>query len=338
MADFFPNLWFVLIAVLWLGYLFLEGFDLGVGMFMKLMARDEKERRVLLNTIGPHWDGNEVWLITAGGAMFAAFPLWYAALFSALYLPLALVLVGLIMRATAIEYRGKINDDRWRERWTWAMVIGSFIAAAGIGAGLSVTTLGLPINANGDRVGGAFAWFGWRALIGAAAAVGFALTHASAFLALKTDGEIRYRSRDVFVRFGPFLLLPITAWAVIVYVTNERWWVGIFLVAAVIAIAYAWVAMRAGREMAAFIGSAAFLLAGVVTIFASAWPNVLPSTLDSTWNLTATNAASSDYTLKIMTVIAAFGVPLVLMYQAWSYYVFRRRVSEDRIPDPHDPH
>ena len=152
-----PTFWFIVIAFLWVGYLFLEGFDLGVGMLMKLFARNERERRVLLNTIGPVWDGNEVWLITAGAMTFAAFPFWYAALFSALYLPLTLVLLGLIFRAVSIEYRGKRDSDRWRNRWDWAMALGSFISAFGVGAALALTSTGLPLNENGDRVGGAFA-------------------------------------------------------------------------------------------------------------------------------------------------------------------------------------
>ncbi|HEV7169305.1 MAG TPA: cytochrome d ubiquinol oxidase subunit II, partial [Micrococcaceae bacterium] len=167
-----PTIWFVLIAVLWTGYLFLEGFDLGVGMLMKLFARNNDERRVLLNTVGPVWDGNEVWLITAGGATFAAFPLWYAALFSALYVPLVLVLLGLIFRAVAFEYRGKVNSERWRNRWDWAIALGSFVSAFGIGAALALTTTGLPLNANGDRVGGPFAWFNGYAVLGGLAVVG----------------------------------------------------------------------------------------------------------------------------------------------------------------------
>ena len=161
-----PTIWFIAIAVLWTGYLFLEGFDLGVGMLMKLFARNDKERRVLLNTVGPVWDGNEVWLLTAGGATFAAFPNWYASLFSALYLPLLLVLLGLIFRAVAFEYRGKINTDRWRTTWDWAIALGSFVAAFGVGAALALSTTGLPLNANGDRVGGPFAWLTPPAILG----------------------------------------------------------------------------------------------------------------------------------------------------------------------------
>jgi cytochrome d ubiquinol oxidase subunit II len=182
--ELLPTIWFIAIAVLWTGYLFLEGFDLGVGMLMKAFARNNTERRVLLNTIGPVWDGNEVWLLTAGGATFAAFPLWYASLFSALYLPLLVVLVALIFRAVAFEYRGKVDTDRWRARWDWAIALGSFFAAFGVGAALALTTTGLPLNANGDREGGPFAWFSGYAVLGGLAVVGFSLVHALAFLAL----------------------------------------------------------------------------------------------------------------------------------------------------------
>ena len=162
--------WFVLIAVLWIGYLLLEGFDLGVGMLLLTSTKDDKQRRLMLNTIGPVWDGNEVWLITAGAATFAAFPLWYASLFSALYLPLTLVLIGLILRAVAIEFRGKGASEAWTRWWDRALGIGSFVAAFGVGAALALTTTGLPIDANGDRVGGAFAWFTPYAVLGGLAA------------------------------------------------------------------------------------------------------------------------------------------------------------------------
>ena len=206
--ELLPTIWFIAIAVLWTGYLFLEGFDLGVGMLMKIFARNNTERRVLLNTIGPVWDGNEVWLLTAGGATFAAFPFWYASLFSALYLPLLLVLVALIFRAVAFEYRGKVDTDRWRNTWDWAIAVGSFLAAFGVGAALGLTTTGLPLDANGDRDGGPFAWFSWYAVLGGLAVVCFALLHALAFLALKTDGDVRHRARQWFVRLLPVLLLP----------------------------------------------------------------------------------------------------------------------------------
>ena len=330
-----PMLWFILIAVLWTGYLFLEGFDLGVGMLMKLLARDEKERRVLLNTIGPVWDGNEVWLLTAGGATFAAFPLWYAALFSALYIPLTLVLVGLIFRAVSIEYRGKVQSERWTSFWTWAMALGSLVAAFGIGAGLALTTTGLPLDRYGDRVGAWHVFLNGYAVIGGLAVVGFCLVHGAAFIMLKTDGEIRHRARDFAVRLMPVLLLPIVAWVLIVQVDNGKLWTWLPILGAVAAVVTAWISLKAGEEKRGFLALAIFIVLGAAAIFAAVYPTVLPSTLDSAWNLTAQNASSSPYTLKVMTFVAAFGVPVVLLYQGWTYWVFRKRISTASIPDAH---
>jgi cytochrome d ubiquinol oxidase subunit II len=333
--DHLATIWFVLIAVLWTGYLFLEGFDLGVGMHMRLLARNEGERRQLLNTIGPVWDGNEVWLITAGGATFAAFPFWYASLFSTLYIPLLAVLAGLIFRAVSIEYRGKMHSDRWREAWTWAMVLGSLVAALGIGAALALTTTGMPIDANGDRDGGWVSWFSVWAVVGGLAVVGFCLVHAAAFLALKTEGEIRLRARRFLVRTLPILLLPLVVWVLAVFAMNDTGWTLAPIALAGVAMAYAWLQARRDRELAAFIGLGVSLVAGATAIFGSAYPVVLPSTLDSAWDLTVTNASSSPYTLRIMTIVAAFGVPLVVAYQAWTYWVFRKRIGPGSIPDAH---
>ncbi|ALV40135.1 cytochrome C oxidase assembly protein [Pseudarthrobacter sulfonivorans] len=333
--ELLPTIWFIVIAVLWTGYLFLEGFDLGVGMLMKLFARNNTERRVLLNTIGPVWDGNEVWLITAGAATFAAFPLWYASLFSALYLPLLVVLVALIFRAVAFEYRGKGDTDKWRSRWDWAIALGSFFAAFGVGAALALTTTGLPLNANGDRVGGAFAWFSGYAVLGGLAVVGFSLLHALAFLALKTDGDIRHRARRWFVRLLPVLLLPLAGWALILQFLEGKPWTWVAVIVAVVAAAAAWFLARRGSEGRAFMAMGAFLLLGSASIFGAVFPVVLPSTLDPAFDLTVANASSSDYTLGLMSVVAAVGLPLVITYQAWTYWVFRRRVSASQIPAAH---
>ena len=333
--ELLPTIWFIAIAVLWTGYLFLEGFDLGVGMLMKLFARDNTERRVLLNTIGPVWDGNEVWLLTAAGATFAAFPLWYASLFSALYLPLLLVLVALIFRAVAFEYRGKVDTDRWRNTWDWAIAVGSFVAAFGVGAALALTTTGLPLNANGDRDGGPFSWFSGYALLGGFAVAGFALLHALAFLALKTDGDVRHRARRWFVRLLPVLLLPMAGWAVSVQLLSGEAWTVVLLAAAVVAEAAAWLQGREGNEGRAFLAVGVFLLCGAISIFGAVFPVVLPSTLDPAFNLTVSNASSSDYTLGLMSIVACVGLPLVIAYQAWTYWVFRRRVSAAHIPEAH---
>jgi cytochrome d ubiquinol oxidase subunit II len=333
--ELLPTVWFIAIAVLWTGYLFLEGFDLGVGMLMKLFARDNTERRVLLNTIGPVWDGNEVWLLTAAGATFAAFPFWYASLFSALYLPLLIVLVALIFRAVAFEYRGKVDTVRWRTTWDWAIAVGSFVAAFGVGAALALTTTGLPLDANGDRDGGPFAWFSGNALLGGFAVAGFAVVHALAFLALKTDGEVRHRARRWFVRLLPVLLLPMAGWAVSVQLLFGKTWTLALLAAAVLAAAAAWIQARKGKEGTAFLATGIFLVGGTASIFGAVFPRVLPSTIDPAFSLTITNASSSDYTLGLMTVVACVGLPLVIAYQAWTYWVFRRRVSAAHIPEAH---
>lgn len=331
--ETFPTIWFVVISILWIGYLFLEGFDLGVGMHMKFFAKGEKERRLLLNTVGPVWDGNEVWLLTAGGATFAAFPYWYASLFSALYIPFALVLLGLIFRAVAFEYRGKIDSNSWRNRWDWAICLGSAVSAFGIGAMLALTTTGLPLDSNGDRVGGAFAWFNVYALIGGFGVVFFCLAHAWIFLALKTGGEIRKRCRVAVKKYVFFMVIPLIVWVFVIQIRDGN--IFSFLVAslAVVAVIFAWFMNSKAFEGWSFIGFGVFLGAGVSSIFMSVYPVVLPSTIDSAYDLTISNASSSEYTLKFMTVIALFGLPAVLVYQGWTYWVFRKRITVANIPD-----
>lgn len=333
--DILPTIWFIAIAVLWIGYLLLEGFDLGVGMHMLVSAKNDVQRRVMLNSIGPIWDGNEVWLITAGAATFAAFPFWYASLFSTLYVPLTLVLLALIFRAVAIEYRGKGTTRRWRRSWDLALGLGSFVTAFGVGAMLALTTTGLPIDADGNRVGGPFAWLTPYAILGGLAVVGFCLVHAAAFLGLKTDGSVREMSRRFLVRWTPIALLPIVGWVIAVQLINGKTVTWALIVVAVIAVVYGYLNARRGREGRAFIGIAVFLLFGAASIFASAFPNVLPSTLDPAFSLTVSNASSGDYTLGVMSVVAAFGLPLVFLYQGWTYWVFRTRIGEQHIPDPH---
>lgn len=333
--DILPTIWFFAIGVLWIGFLVLEGFDLGVGMHVLFGTRVETRKRLMLNTIGPVWDGNEVWLITAGAATFAAFPLWYASLFSTLYVPLTLVLLGLIFRAVSIEYRGKGRTDRWRRSWDLGLGVGSLVAAFGIGAALALTTTGLPIDANGDRVGGPFAWLTPAAVLGGLAVIGFCWVQAAAFLGLKTDGPLRDRSRRILVRWSPLALLPLVGWVLLVQFGTGgvvSWGMTGLAVVAVIA---AWLSARAGREGRAFAGLTAFLALGAAAIFAAVYPVVLPSTIDTAYDLTVGNAASGDYTLGVMSVVAAIGLPLVLVYQGWTYWVFRRRLSERHIPEAH---
>jgi cytochrome d ubiquinol oxidase subunit II len=338
-----PTVWFVAIAVLWIGYLLLEGFDLGVGMHMLVSAggsrtapvERERRRRVMLNTIGPVWDGNEVWLITAGAATFAAFPYWYASLFSALYLPLTLVLLGLIFRAVAIEYRGKHHDPRWARFWNTALGVGSFVTAFGVGAMLALTTTGLPIDANGDRVGGPFVWLTPIAVLGGLAVVGFCLVHAAVFLGLKAEGPVRERAGRFVRGAAPVALLPIIGWVLVVQMQSGDVGSWLLVGGAVIALVVGYAAAWRGREGWAFVGVAGFLVLGAAAVFAAAFPVVLPSTLDPAWSLTIANAASGEYTLGVMTVVAGFGLPVILLYQGWSYWVFRKRVAPGQLPAVH---
>ena len=327
------TLWFIALAVLWIGFLLLEGFDFGVGMFVLFAGRDERDRRHMLNTIGPVWDGNEVWLITAGAATFAAFPLWYASLFSALYVPLVIVLFGLIVRAVSIEYRSKAATDRGRWGWTLCLGWGSAIAAFGIGAMLAITTTGLPIDENAIRVGGPFAWLTIPAVIGGLGVVGFSLVHGATFLALKTDGPLRERARRFVTVAAPIALLPIVAWVILVTWQGGKPWAWALVAVAAIAAVIGWFANRAGREGWAFTGFSVLVTAGAAAIFASVYPVVLPSTIDPAFSLTVANASSSDYTLGVMSVVALVGLPIVLGYQAWSYWVFRKRLVAEAIPD-----
>ncbi|AWH95388.1 cytochrome d ubiquinol oxidase subunit II [Dietzia alimentaria] len=329
-------IWFVAIALLWTGYLLLEGFDLGVGMHMIFSTRSERDRRVMLNTIGPVWDGNEVWLITAVAALFAAFSPWYAALLSALYVPLTLALLGLILRAVGIEYRGKVGTRVWATFWTYMIGLGSAAVAFFIGALLALTSIGLPIDGNGDRVGGPFAWLSWPALVGGLAVVGFALAHSATFLALKADGPVRRRASGFAVRWAPLCLLPLLVWIAMVQFEHGAgpagWTVALL---AVVSGGVGWAQARAGREGLAFTGYAGTGLFGLAAIFLAMFPVLLPSTIDSAFDITVQSAAHSTYTLGVLTVITVVALPVILCYQAWSYWVFRHRVTPGMIPEPH---
>src|SRR4051812_29418560 len=302
------TVWFVAVAVLWTGFLLLEGFDFGVAALLPVLGRRTTDRHLMLRSIGPLWDGNEVWLITAAGAVFAAFPGWDATWLPALSLPFVLVLFGLIIRAVAFEWRHSHHTAAWDSSWTWVITAGSLIAALGIGAALGATTLGLPIDAAGNRVGGAFAGLGWPALLGAVAVLAFSLVHGALFLALKTDGPLRVAARAFARRRAPVAAL--------------------WLLAA-LAVLVAWSRIVVGREGQAFAAWGTMLVAAAATIFGAAYPVVIPSTIDAAFDVTIADASVSDYTLTVMTWIAGFGLPVVLGYQAWTYWVFRKRLTAE---------
>ncbi|WP_344360462.1 cytochrome d ubiquinol oxidase subunit II, partial [Micromonospora lupini] len=320
------TIWFLLVAVLFTGYFILEGFDFGVGMLLPVLGRDDRERRVLINTIGPVWDGNEVWLITAGGAMFAAFPEWYATLFSGFYLPLLLILLALIARGVAFEYRHKRPEASWKRRWDTAIVVGSVVPAILWGVAFANILRGVPLDADHEYVGGLLDLLNPYALLGGATTLALFATHGAVFLALKTTGDVRQRAGALAVRLGvgaAVLAVGFLTWTLSIRSSAAA---VVLAVGAALALLGALAAARVRREGWAFTGTAVAIGLAVATLFAALFPNVLPSTLDAAGTLTATNAASTPYTLKIMTWVAVIFTPVVLGYQAWTYWVFRKRI------------
>ena len=324
--------WFVLIAVLWIGYFFLEGFDFGIGVLTKALARDESERRVLINTIGPVWDGNEVWLLTAGGATFAAFPAWYATLFSGFYLPLLLILVCLIVRGVAFEYRSKRNDPRWKRNWEHAIFWTSLLPAFLWGVAFANIVHGVKINSNGDYAGTTLDLLNPYALLGGLVTLSLFTFHGAIFASLKTLGDIRDRARRLALGLGLLtaaLALGFLTWT---QLDGGDTWSLIALVIAVVALLSALAFNQQGREGWAFICSGLTIVAAVAMLFLSLYPDVMPSSLNPDWSLTVVNASSSAYTLRVMTWVAGIMTPLVLCYQAWTYWVFRKRIGVRNIP------
>ncbi|MGD7789443.1 cytochrome d ubiquinol oxidase subunit II [Propionibacteriaceae bacterium Y1700] len=327
--------WFVLVAVLFVGYFVLEGFDFGVGMLLPFLAKDEKERRVMINTIGPVWDGNEVWILVAGGAMFAAFPEWYATLFSGFYLPLLLILVGLIVRGVAFEYRGKREDPAWRRRWDAAIIVGSALPALLWGVAFGNIVAGVPLDADHEYVGGFFTLLNPFALLAGVVTVTLFVTHGAIFIALKTVGDIRGRARRFAGRVGvvaAVALLGFAAWYGFAHSNTPLTWVTTAVAA--LALVGGLMANALGREGWAFLGTAVTIAATVATLFLGLFPAVMPSTIDPAFTLHIGNASSAAYTLSIMTVAAAIFTPIVLLYQGWTYWVFRKRIGVQHMPDP----
>jgi len=326
------TVWFILITILWMGYFALEGFDFGVGMLLPVLGKTDTERRVLINTIGPVWDGNEVWVLVAGGATFAAFPEWYATLFSGFYLPLLLILVALIVRGLAFEYRAKRPEATWKARWDLAIIVGSFVPALLWGVAFANILRGVPIDADFEYTGGFFNLLNPYALLGGLMTLTLFLTHGAMFLCLKTDGDIRMRARDLAFKIGLVAALIAVLFLVWTQIDTGTTGSAIAFVIAALALVGGIVSIRAGREGWAFIGTFVAITVGVAGLFMALFPNVMPTTLADGASLTTTNAAATAYTLKIMTIVAVVFTPIVLAYQAWTYWVFRKRIAVHHIP------
>jgi len=329
--------WFATIAVLWIGYFFLEGFDFGVGMLLHPLGRNDAERRVMINTIGPVWDGNEVWLLTAGGAMFAAFPNWYATLFSGFYLPLFLILLALIFRGVAFEYRGKIDNPRWRARWDLAIAVGSWVPAVLWGVAFANIVRGVPIDANGDFTGTLFTLLNPFGLLGGVVTATLFILHGANFLSLKTVGDVRQRANRVAQAAAPVAVVGGGAFLLWNQLERGSGWTWVPVVATAAALVIGTIAGRRELEGIAFIATGVAIAGAVISLFGSLYPDVMPSTTDPAYSLTVENASSTDYTLRVMTGVAVVMTPIVLLYQGWTYWVFRKRIGPQHLPAPPRP-
>jgi cytochrome d ubiquinol oxidase subunit II len=328
--------WFILITVLWMGFFVLEGFDFGVGILHNIIGRDEAGGRTAIATIGPLWDGNEVWLIVAAAAMFAAFPAWYATMFSGFYLVIVLLLVALIVRGVSFEYRGKRDSLRWRRSWDFLLTGGSLVAPFLIGLALGDLLHGVPINRSQEFTGSLAGLFQPYAIYTGITLVLICILHGATFLALKTTGDMRARARRLARRTAPVTGLAVLAFVSWTHASSGH---GALLNpvefgAVVAAFAAVWLAFDR-REGWAFTATTVTMAASVLAIFVDLYPRVMISSTSPAFDLTVRNTASGSYSLGVMTVVAAIALPFVLAYQAWSYYVFRRRLSADAFrPQP----
>jgi cytochrome d ubiquinol oxidase subunit II len=327
-------LWFILIAVLYIGFFILEGFDFGVGILLPFLGKSDVERRAIINTIGPHWDGNEVWLLTAGGATFAAFPMWYATMFSGFYLPFFLLLFALIARGVAFEFRSKDDNPRWRALWDWCIFVGSLVSALLLGVAFANLARGVPIGPDMQYAGGFFNLLNWYGLLGGLAAVITFTLYGAIFLSMKTTGTLRERAAKLAWRVWIPASVVLFLFGIGTYFATDILShlgvnPGVVPVGALVSILLVGFFMRRGREGWAFVMTALAIAASIITLFMIMFPRVMISSLNPSWSLTIYNAASSARTLAVMTIVAVLFVPVVLIYQGWTYWIFRKRIEAD---------
>ena len=327
-------IWFILIGVLFIGFFVLEGFDYGVGILLPILGKSERDRRVILNSIGAHWNGNEVWLITAGGAIFAAFPNWYATMFSGFYIALVLLLGALMLRGVAIEFRSKDDSPRWRSFWDWSFFGGSLLAALLWGVAIANLVKGTPIDGRMNFVGSFFDLINVYTLAGGLLTLAAFTLYGAVYLGLKADPEIAERASDLAETLGLVTIVVAVAWIILGFLMTDMFFrlsdLPIVTVAlAAVALIAAWQLSRLRRQGWAFVTMALTLVLVVATVFLGLFPRVMVSSLNPAWSLTIYNASSSEYTLNTMSIIAFILVPIVLAYLAWSYRVFRGRVRKN---------
>ncbi|NIV34970.1 MAG: cytochrome d ubiquinol oxidase subunit II [Anaerolineae bacterium] len=328
------TVWFILIWILFTGFFLLEGFDYGVGILLPFLGKDDTDRRLIINSIGPFWDGNEVWLITAGAAMFAAFPNWYATMFSGFYLALVLMLLGLIVRGVGFEFRSKDRRPAWRTLWDWMIFVGSLVPALLWGVAFANVVRGVPIEADMQYAGGFWNLLNPYALLAGVAAVSLFALHGATFLSLRTtDGLLERAQKAAMWLWVPTVILALASIIAAYFATDMFSHRGpilwVFALAAAVALLVAGWFIRAHRHGWAFILSSLTIVFTCLTVALGLYPRVMVSSLDPGWSLTIYNASSSQYTLQVMTIVALIFVPIVLIYQGWSYWVFRKRLSRE---------
>jgi cytochrome d ubiquinol oxidase subunit II len=330
------TVWFILITVLFIGFFFLEGFDYGVGILLPFLGKDDRQRRLIINTIGPFWDGNEVWLITAGGAMFAAFPNWYATMFSGFYLPLLLMLLALIVRGVAFEFRSKDSRPAWRSLWDWLLFAGSLVPALLWGVAFGNIIRGVPIDENMQYTGGFWNLLNPYALSAGLASLSAFTLHGAIFLGLRTEGEMLERANRAARRLWLPTVVLVFAFVIAGYFATDMFSrLGVDpgpipLGAGAALLAAGWFIRRRLHGWA-FVMTGLTIVLSALTVAIGLYPRVMVSSLNPAWSLTIHNASSSAYTLRVMTIIALIFVPIVLAYQAWSYWVFRKRLKGEDV-------
>jgi cytochrome d ubiquinol oxidase subunit II len=326
------TVWFILITILFIGFFLLEGFDYGVGILLPFLGKDDTDRRVMINAIGPFWDGNEVWLITAGGSIFAAFPHWYATMFSGFYLALVLILLALLVRGVGFEFRSKDRHPTWRKAWDWMIAIGSFIPALLWGVAFSNLIRGVPIDANMQYVGGFWNLLNPYALSGGLATLSAFALHGAIFLGLKTRGEIMERAHQAAIRLWLPAVICVVGFAVFGYFATGMFAhrgvsAGLLPLGAAVALFAAGWFIRRHKHGWAFVMTSLTIALSSITVAVGLYPRLMVSSLDDGWSLTIYNASSTPYTLRVITIVALIFLPIILIYQGWSYWVFRRRIG-----------
>jgi cytochrome d ubiquinol oxidase subunit II len=334
-VEFLRVLWFILIAALWIGFFFLEGFDFGVGILLPFLGKSDVERRAIINTIGPVWDANEMWLIVAITAMFGVFPAWYGTMFSGFYLAMVAIIIALMIRGISFEYRSKDARPQWRGRFDWMIAVGSLLSAFLFGVVFTDLLGGVPIDQNLNYAGTPFGWITPYGLIGGLTMVSVFLLHGANFLTLKLDDDLRERARATAKRLYIFAAIMVVVLAISTYIfTDIRIRIGVnpgvLPIASMVVLLVSIYFINRKMEGWAFVMSGLNIILTQVAFFSLMFPRVMVSSLNPAWSLTIDNTSASSQALEVMFIVALIFIPIVVAYESWSYYVFSQRIKADK--------